>query len=78
MVSKIAEELYQDGIAEGRALGRKEGRKEGREEGRLAVQLAVAKTMLIAGRPTEKVVAYTGLTPAQVDGVRTADGRAEN
>ncbi len=70
MVSKIAEELYQDGIAE--------GREKGREEGRLAVQLAIAKTMLIAGEPTEKVVAYTGLTPAQVDGLRTADGRTED
>ena len=70
MVSKIAEELYQDGIADGRTLGRQEGRSEG--------QLAVAKTMLAAGEPVDKVVAYTGLTVAQVDALRTADHPPES
>ena len=73
MVSKIAEELYQDGIAQGRRDGLEEGRQAGRSEGQFVTQLAIAKTMLTAGESVETIVAYTGLTRVQVEALRTTD-----
>ncbi|MDE7221496.1 MAG: transposase, partial [Oscillospiraceae bacterium] len=51
-----------NGRAEGLAEGRKEGRQEGRQEGKLEI----ARMMLSAGEPMEKIMSYTGLTRQEI------------
>jgi len=48
---------------EGREIGREEGREKGREE----KAIEIAKEMIIAGEPTEKIIRFTGLSFEQIE-----------
>jgi predicted transposase/invertase (TIGR01784 family) len=62
LVSKIAEELYQEGLQEGRQKGLQEGRQEG-----LAT---VAERMFRKGASLADVVDMTGLSPAEAKAIQ--------
>ena len=57
-MSKIAEELYQE--------GRQEGRQEGWQEGEHSRAVTMARKMLLAGEPVSKVVEFTDLPLEEV------------
>ena len=50
----------------GRRLGRQEGLQEGLQEGRSERNFEIARMMLSAGEPMEKVMSYTGLTRQEI------------
>ena len=50
----------------GRRLGRQEGLQEGLQEGRSERNFEIARMMLSAGEPTEKIMSYTGLTRQEI------------
>ena len=52
------------------AAGKEEGLKEGEQKGEAKKAKAIAKAMLAAGEPVEKVMAYTGLSKAVVGRMR--------
>lgn len=56
------EEGREEGLREGRETGLKEGREAGLQESRLAM----ARAMLSAGEPPEKIKLYTGLTEQEI------------
>ncbi len=65
-MSKIAEELYQEGRQEGRQEGIQEGIQEGRQEGEHSRAVTMARKMLLAGEPVQKVVEFTDLPLEEV------------
>ncbi len=50
-----------------RADAREEGYAEGKEDGILTNQFQVAKAMLNANEPLEKVLRYSGLSPEEIE-----------
>ena len=50
-----------------RADAREEGYAEGRADGILTGQLQVAKAMLEANEPLEKILKYSGLSPEEIE-----------
>jgi predicted transposase/invertase (TIGR01784 family) len=64
------EEGREEGLKEGRETGLKEGHetglKEGREAGLQESRLAMARAMLSAGEPLEKIERYTGLPEQEI------------
>jgi len=46
---------------------KEEGREAGREEGREEMAIKIAKEMIIAGEPTEKIIRFTGLSIEQIE-----------
>lgn len=55
------------GLAEGRAKGLAEGRAEGLAKGRADGKREMARALKAMGDSTEKIVAVSGLTPAEVE-----------
>lgn len=60
----------EEGRIEGRQEGRQEGRREGRQEGELHAKHAIARQLLAAGDPVEKVMRVTELTRSEVEALR--------
>ena len=54
-----------------RADAREEGYAEGREDGILTNQFQVAKAMLKANEPLEKVLRYSGLSPEEIERLKS-------
>ena len=50
-----------------RADAREDGYAEGRADGILTGQLQVAKAMLEANEPLEKILKYSGLSPEEIE-----------
>jgi len=50
-----------------REEGLMEGREAGREEGREQRAIEIAKEMILAGEPIEKIIRFTGLTLEQIE-----------
>ncbi|WP_308661253.1 Yae1 family protein, partial [Alicyclobacillus sp. SP_1] len=70
LVSKIAEELYQEGLQEGLQKGLQEGRQEGLQEGRQEGLATVAERMFRKGASLADVVDMTGLSPAEAKAIQ--------
>jgi len=62
-----------EGREEGLEEGLEKGLEKGREKGQLEKGISIALAMLEAGEPEEKILRYTGFTPAQLAEIR--DGR---
>ena len=64
-------------VQETRRVAREEGLREGREdglnEGSAVKALAIAKNLMKMALPTDKIVEATGLTRAEVEGLRESD-----
>ena len=56
----------QSNLATAEDRGRRIGQQEGRQEGRLERNLEIARMMLSAGEPMEKIMSYTGLTKQEI------------
>ena len=54
-----------------RADAREEGYAEGREDGILAGQLQIVRAMLKANEPLEKILKYSGLSPEEIDRLKS-------
>ncbi len=54
-----------------RADAREEGYAEGKEDGILTNQFQVAKAMLKANEPLEKVLRYSGLSPEEIERLKS-------
>lgn len=57
---------YGSDMATARDNGRAEGLAEGRQEGRQEGKLEIARMMLSASEPMEKIMSYTGLTKQEI------------
>ena len=66
----ILETAKKEGEAKGREAGLAEGEAKGLAEGEAKGKAEVAKNMLVAGMPEEQVIAMTGLTAEQLEGLR--------
>jgi len=66
-------EGHENGIKEGVDIGLKEGEerglKKGLKEGEKNKTLDMARLMKQEGEPIEKIVRYTGLTPADIENI---------
>lgn len=69
-VMTIAQQLRQEGMQKGRQEGMQEGRQEGRQEGERVgweqARKAMARSMLDAEEPLEKITRYTGLSAQDI------------
>lgn len=63
----IIAEAYLNGKAKGEADGHAEGLAKGRAEGRADGKREMARALKAMGDSTEKIVAVSGLTPAEVE-----------
>ena len=66
----IAEQLFKEGMEKGLLEGKKEARKKGLEIGMQEAKMEVAKQMLLAGEPIEKIKEYAKLTDEQIEEIR--------
>ncbi len=64
-------QTYRADIEGSREAGREEGREEGRQEGRQEARKQTAANLLTMGLSVDQVAAATGLSPAEVETVRT-------
>ena len=64
-------QTYQADMEGSREAGREEGRQEGREEGRQEARKIMAANLLAMGLSVDQVAEATGLSPAEVETVRT-------
>ena len=60
-------EGHQEGLREGHQEGLREGLQEGLREGDKGRQWSTAQIMLAANEPVEKILAYSGLTEAELE-----------
>ncbi len=56
---------------EGKLEGKVEGKLEGKVEGKLEGKLEVAQMMMKAGRPLNEIQEYTGLSSAEIEGIKS-------
>ena len=60
-------EGIKQGMKQGKKQGKKEGVKEGKKQGLKEGLLLVARKMLQAGEPVEKIAAITGLSNKEIE-----------
>ena len=56
-----------DGYNQGRQAGLKQCMQQGMQQGRQENALAVARNMKKDGLPAEKIAAYTGISPEEIE-----------
>ena len=58
--------MYQTDLQSNLATAEDRGKRLGRQEGRSERNFEIARMMLSAGEPTEKIMSYTGLTRQEI------------
>ena len=58
--------MYQTDLQSNLATAEERGKRLGRQEGRSERNFEIARMMLSAGEPTEKIMSYTGLTRQEI------------
>jgi len=61
------DEGHENGIKEGVKIGLKEGEERGIDKGRKQEKIDMARLMKQEGEPIEKIVRYTGISPADIE-----------
>ena len=67
---ELYEKLEERGVNRGKAEGEAKGKAEGKAEGEAKRNIEIARAMLAAGEPVEKIILYTGLTREEIEKLR--------
>ena len=62
--------MERKGIEKGMEKGIEKGMEKGIEKGMALKQIAMARKMLAAGEPDDKILAYAEITPEQLEKIR--------
>ena len=65
--AQFQHEMFLHDQAQARSDARKDGYNQGRQAGKKENALAVARNMKKDGLPSEKIAAYTGLSPEEIE-----------